>query len=475
MEKKERLFIPEPDTFRKYFVFLHWGALTTLLGLLTFKALFRFSLDSDYLEYHLPEALSFFGMTTFRPGPKFRMLLDGHPPLAHILQGVLVLISGRISTANGLSALAFLSAVFLLFRTSRQISIRWFLTGFLGIPILLIHYISGYIDLFSNLLVFAAFLMLFTFPVNRRHSALVHTCLFLVFVLAGHLSKFQMWPISWVLSFFMFLKLMRLSVKGRIGLPLSLIFLALLIAVNSVWAVRNTIKFDNPTYPVAPPFLEKAVTQPLPWSSRLEAGLMPGYFQKLPRILRFFYSLFEVNSFQFNAEYHWSIDQWNGPENTTPHHHLGGFFWLSMLLHTAVLSIAMATGKTSGSDLLPFFCAVMCVSLLPMNFYLRYWQFIPLILCFHTAFALPRLPIGFRQVIKGALLLSAMIVCFSLPEVFQLDLPDSPAEAAPIEVRSFWAEASVQPEKKWGICPAQSYAIFWSGPNLNEFKVQGCY
>lgn len=127
---------------------IHCLLICTVYLLLFGKALFEFSTDYDFLDYHLPGALSRFGLTSLIPHWQTQAIYDGFPPLANTMQGFLALICGRISAANSLNSVGLLLCLCgLKVLFGKKLSLRWFLTFCLSIPLVVRHLYSGYIDL----------------------------------------------------------------------------------------------------------------------------------------------------------------------------------------------------------------------------------------------------------------------------------------------------------------------------------------
>src|SRR5262245_63906969 len=115
---------------------LHWALLAAAYGRLLEKAYLRFPTDWDFLAYHLPGALGTFGLSSYTPEPRLVAVIAGFPPLPRIVEGLLVLATGRFSAAAALNlvGVAALGAG-LAWLYGRALSLRWLLTALLGVPL----------------------------------------------------------------------------------------------------------------------------------------------------------------------------------------------------------------------------------------------------------------------------------------------------------------------------------------------------
>src|SRR5262245_11700184 len=178
------------------FTALHWALLAAVYGRLAAKAFLRFPTDWDFLAYHFPGALQTWGLTTYTPEPRLIAVIAGFPPLPRIIEGALVLVTGRFSAAALLNFVGVAALVAgLLWLDGRALSLPWLLTALLAIPLCLIHLTSGYVDLFTACwLVLALAALSELEPGARRPRA--GAWLAIGALGAAQLAKFQSWPIA---------------------------------------------------------------------------------------------------------------------------------------------------------------------------------------------------------------------------------------------------------------------------------------
>jgi hypothetical protein len=466
-------------------VILHWLVLVTCYGLLTYSALLRFNVSWDYMAYHLPAALSRFGLTTYEPNPHLVEVIRGFPPLAHLTQGFLVYLTGRITAANGANAVAFLFAILVISRLFvGQISIRWFLTFCLAVPLVVMHFNSGYIDLFSGvflLLAFAALVLL------CREDSRINTAgtLFILSSTAASLSKCQAWPILAVLFFGFAFQIFWLLRQQKVVWQRASLLLILAVAGISAWPIRNTLVFDNPTYPFRPPLigslfsnysqglLDTSGTGP----PTFIANQTPAYLSGASPSWRFTSSMLELNRRFSQVPYSWPpLDRGENEGSQSPHHRMGGLFPITILALAALTGLGVRRGVVPILPLAVFVAAILFLAFfIPQNHELRYWLFIPLTLAYFAALSIKACREEEGLVIKVVFLSLTAFVWLSL------GLMSVPGEknvdaVAPAEARAFWHNQSSGKEATAVnmVCGKMPWTIFWSGPHLREFSVKEC-
>ncbi len=112
---------------------IHWGLLAVVFGFLAVRAALQFTPHWDTMMYHLPSALTLFGLTTYEPDPIIKGMLEGIPHGAHFAQGLFVLVSGRMSAANLINLVALAASALAVWRMTRETStLRWYLTALLA-------------------------------------------------------------------------------------------------------------------------------------------------------------------------------------------------------------------------------------------------------------------------------------------------------------------------------------------------------
>lgn len=453
---------------------LHWALLTAAYGRLAQVGFLHFPLDWDFLAYHLPGALATWGLTTYTPEPRLVAVIAGFPPLPRIVQGALILASGRFSAAGALNLIG-VAGLFagLAWLHGRRISLRWLATALLGVPLFVLHLESGYVDLFTAswlALGLAAFSELE--PDARRPRA--GGALVVAALGAAQLSKFQAWPVAAILGAAALVRFAALARAERLTRRAALVLAFALAVALGAWPVRNLVVFHNPVYPVQFPLAPGLFPNA---SVDADSGVynLPVWLADQPRPVRFLASALEWNRFHSGERFYWSLDQGaHADPARSPHHRLGG--WFPWTLAALVLGAwrARRAGKLPASAQLAFGAAVALVACLPQSHELRYWLFVPLSLAIATALGLAADVERPARALRAALVAGAAFVLF-VTHPFALD-PRPPDELAPPKAVAFWAAQRAHPRPEpVRICDVNPEGIFYAGPHFREYRVVACF
>lgn len=451
----------------------HDCALFLTYGFFTLKALLEFNPQWDYLAYHLPDALAWFKLTTYQPEPFLQRINAAWPPLAHLVQGALVFLTGRLSTANGANAVLFVAIVLMLRSLlGSLISWRWFLTTLLAVPLFMFHFVSGYTDLFANLWVLLAWGALLSLELQqtpaRRGESLGALCLGIA---GAALTKLQMWPAVGVIVVYSVLRLPRLNALGASSRKATLLILTLLVVTAATWPVRNLIVYQNPTYPVRFPLAPKF----FPNYSRLESTARdtPAYLRENAAPTAFLHSVLELNRLKSAEPYRWWLDQSAADGEQSPHHRMGGWNYVTVILMLACWGISIRKKLLPVAPTVLFFALGVTIAFIPQSHELRYWLFIPLVSALVVGRVLASGSFRYLLPLKLLLLLAAAYVV-GTTDLLSLDLREA-ATYAPAEAVSFWEEQKVNADKvPRTICGKMPNTVFWAGPTFNEFPVRAC-
>jgi hypothetical protein len=450
---------------------LHGALLAVLYGFLAVKAFLEFDQDWDFLAYHLPGALSAFGLTTYTPEPRLVAVNQGFPPLPRIVQGLLVLATGRHSAASGWNAIGCgLAALGLAALFGRRLAWRWLATALLAVPLFVLHLTSGYADLFAGASLALAFAATGELEGARPRRA---AALLVAALAAAMFTRYQAWPIAAIVGGAALLRLRALAGGGRLprGFAASA---ALAIALAGVaWPARNLARFGNPVYPVEFPlapglFPNATIDADSGWLNT------PHWLHPVPRPARFAVSVLEANRLRFGESYRWSLDQAAAIDPTrSPHTRMGGWFPLTVAALACGTALAVRARLVSRTALAAFGLSLVSVAFLPQGHELRYWLFVPLCLAIWTARALPAAPRLARHAIRATLLCAALFVLVAV-DPFGLDTR-TPAELAPRRAVAFWREAAARRDREPRvICGEMPHTLFFAGPTFREFRVIAC-
>ncbi|MDO8468682.1 MAG: hypothetical protein Q7S29_02900 [Candidatus Peribacter sp.] len=448
-------------------VALHWLILAGTYGFLILKAFLVFRPTYDFVWYHLPHALRLFHLTTFTYQPSLILRMKYFPPLAHLVQGFSVWVTGRMSAANGVGMVGLMAAVlamFLIFRNEKMV--RWFLTFCLAVPLIVLHMTIGYIDLFTGcmlLIGFVGFLGM-TLRLRLRLSGFI----FVAGLTAAMFSKALAWMPAIIFGLFGFVQIVRLvrshDITARLGWALGL---TLLIGIGA-FPTSNFLRYGSTNPDSYVPFTRLVLTRPS--DPILNTPALPPIVRGRMPPIPFLLSAFEINRLFSDEPYHWSFD-----ENFRPgsqHERMGGWFFVTVCIATVLLLIGFGKKIIPRFPLAAFFCAIAGISTILLYLELRYALFIPLIAAFLLSAFWDGYPRIIRLTAQTALILCALYVASQLPADFW-SMDTRPPEAfAPPEARAFWIQH--QNEKLTEPIPikrAGSMSIFWSGPTFSEIPV----
>ncbi len=451
--------------------FAHAALLGAVFAWLTLKAFLEFDLDWDFLAYHLPGALHLYGLTSYTPEPRLIAVNEGFPPLPRIVQGFLVLATGRHSAASGWNVVGCgVAALGLAALHGRAISWRWLATALLGVPLFVLHLTSGYVDLFAGAMLALGFAALGELEGERPRRAAVVLAAALG---AAMFTRFQAWPIAAIVGGTALLRLGALSARGRLSRGLAGAVVLAIVLAGVAWPARNLVRFGNPTYPVEFPLAPALFPNA---SIDADSGWLntPHWLHPAPRPLRFLVSVAEGNRLRFGESYRWSLDQAAAIDPTrSPHTRMGGWFPVTVAALLVGTALAVRAGLIARAALAAFALAVAAVALVPQGHELRYWLFIPLSLAVWTARALPRAPALARRALAATLLGAALYALVAV-DPFSLDVR-TPAELAPRRAVEFWRERTRRPDRATRrVCGEMPRTIFFAGPTFREFRVIAC-
>jgi hypothetical protein len=440
---------------------------TAVAVLLSLKAVLSFDRSYDYLAYHLPFALRHFGLTTFTPDSSLMKRFDGFPPLAHLAQGLLVKVTGRLSLANSIGLIGLVAVGLCARRVYEKFSLLVWIALLCSIPLIVTHAACGYIDLWTGCPLAVAFLGLELMQSERWKEG---ASLFIAGLTVAWFSKYQAWPVAVALigaaTWTLFIGRLR-----HHALAPKLIFFTLPAVLLLAWPLRNAIKFGNPTYPAKPPLFR--VNQAEPAAFEMALGQVPLAYKDWPRPLVFLASALELPRWTAPQKRGWSHSQGAGGQEN-PHHRMGGWF-LSFPIFLALGFMAWRKGRISSTMASAFLGAVAIVATLPQSHELRYWMFIPLTLSVIAARELTGAEFWQSKPHRGL----AIAVAVSIPIVLVgtshswLSLKiRTPEQSAPAAAKEYWRfRVEGTPAQVDVIHEDPGQAIYWAGPQFSSFTV----
>jgi hypothetical protein len=437
---------------------------SVLLLVIFISALVSFPAPWDFLSYHLPSALQKFDLTTFQPNYRLGEVIKGFPPAAHFVQGFLVWITGssRFAVLIGYISLAILLAA-LWIETHSLSKIIWATALFLCVPLLSLHLMCPYVDLWTGAWVGVA--IYFLFMSFQKGLSLQRVFFIAIAVLVAGLSKMQSWPILGVaLAYFSIAWIITSVTNGQKIKIRNFIFLLILSgSALLAWPLRNYLVYSNPTYPwsVGP----KSAVQ-----NEFSVGVgaasiddqAPAYLQEQPPVVKYLASVFEVGRI-WEPYVSYNFDMWKGGKDFV-HQRMGGWGVWTVLLFIFLL-ISQARAKESFRPVaLGFLAIFFAIGFISQGHELRYWLGLPIaiILCLVDS--------SDKMFPERRWMFYVAFVLTLIPVVGRIKLRLRTIEdMAPMEAQLFWKSADRN--QNYIIQDKLPNEIFWSGPDFNTFKV----
>jgi len=415
-----------------------------------------FTETSDFLWYHLPIALRMIGQTSFTPEKGVLGIEQAYPLLAEMIQSFLILLTGRLSAANGVNVIgALMASICIYVQFGQEFSWRWFFTFLLSVPAIVLHMSIGYNDLFAGFMILIGFAGLCGLALDRRK--IWSSCMVIIGLGCAMATKYPAWPSVFILvlfsGYYFFKKFRheRVLIINR-----SLFFIILLSIATSYYPVRNFIRFGNPTFPLG--------------TQSSASRDIPSYLINASRPVRFIHSVFELNRLYGDQQYRWTYDQGSGV--VTNHLRMGGWFYMTMIVLSTMLLYGILVRIIPFSIVIPHLIIIVLIAFTAWSNVLRYFLFIPLNSIFLFCAYSGQYPAKIRNIGQITLALCALFVLVTLrSEIFPLDLR-TPAEHAPAAAKKFWTQnLNIPHAQAIKIKVPGAYPIFWSGPTFTEIPV----
>jgi hypothetical protein len=431
-------------------------------------ALITYSKVWDFLAYHLPSALMKFNLTTYTPEKKLVEVIAGFPPLPHYFQGAMIFLTGSVRAANFIGLFSLFALIFFFWlEVKDKKKLHWALALCVSIPLLYLHLMHPYVDLFAGVFCgLALYYLLVTFVkgLSWQRSLLTVLSVFL----AG-LSKMQTWPVIGVAlgCYFLFWTwsfVRKSSTESKKIFLVTLIFSSLAL---SAWPVRNIILYSNPTYPWKPPVMSHLIPDgsyvlSVEKGAALVAGQEPRALSYLPKPAKFWFSVFELGRFQ-KPWFAYTADMWMGEESL--HHRMGGWgVWLVVFFIVGAFRISRGQ-KEIGAIFLSLLAICLAIGAISQGHELRYWLGIPI--CFALLFA--DLGTIFLERNRRWVFVVLLLSLASTSVRTKLRYTTM-ADVAPAQSMEFWKTAEKDQVYRVDQLP---FSIFWAGPDLNTFRVVG--
>jgi hypothetical protein len=353
-----------------------WTVLAvTLLALLARAGCHDVSQAWDSGYYHLPFAARLGGITSaseyvFNRDNQARFA--GFPLLGELLQGLLWRALARPQGANfvgwaaiPLCAWGITHAASARFETSGTRA-PWgmIVTGLVGIPLVMIHATSAYVDLPASCALATAFVRL-TLLSDERVRRMRELILLTALLATSTSMRLQHLPIA----------LLILSLLATRVWPRRSLLAALIVASPVVFWVplRNMLVHGNPVYPVELTILGHA----LPFVDTRYAS-SPVWLAHVPQPIRFLCSMLELGLPPLTEAARYSVDQWTPPQHAG--YRMGGSSGLGVLCAVVLVICALRRAQWPKRETTYLLLLLVCTACMPQSHELRYTLYAPLAL-----------------------------------------------------------------------------------------------
>ena len=386
-----------------------------------------------------------------------------------------------MSVANLIGPIAIgFSALAVWITTRGTGTLRWYLTGLLAVPMIVLHSTCSYIDLWNGAFLATGFVFLVQLIRWSRNgtaaiapNAAVAGCL-LAFAVSFN-SKYQSWPFILLFGFWMLAGIVLAWKRDARMARRCLGIVAACTPLFLIHPVKNALQHGNPTHPVYNPVMVPEGARNLLNPTILE-GVKPqiaiAYWESSGPT-RYVHSVFELSRLMPSKfPMNWSIDAGRYPVgNASPHYRMGGWFYATVLVFLLTICFGVRRGVLDWLSVCVFGSGAVFASFMPQSHELRYWLFLPMIAAYLSGEVLAKLPQYSAIVLKATLLACAGFVLWTVLAPFTINTAPA-AEYAPAMARKFWVARATDVDGRTITVSAHPRTIFWAGPNFNTFKVR---
>lgn len=332
----------------------------------------------DVWYYHLPFAARLTGIvdaSTYVFSADNEARFAGFPLLGELLQGIAWRATGHVAATN-LVSLAALFGLPIFLRRFFGAPLHLSVIALLAIPLVHTHATSSYVDLPANACITMLLLCV--------HRALVATeppsprflggCAVLAAAAAN--TKFQLVPIVTIASAVLLVLALRdvrqwtsAGAAARSRTWRRLAVFALAIPCVFATPIKNTLVHGNPVWPVELRVLGRSLPHV---DEAYESS--PRHLEGVPRPVRFFRSVLEIDNRPIATQRRWSLDQWTPPDERG--YRMGGYFGAYVVINLVALAGAAWRRRNRETRMaVALFAGVTVVaSLVPQSHELRYYM-----------------------------------------------------------------------------------------------------
>lgn len=429
----------------------------------------------DYPSYHLPFIVRDFNLSTWELWPNLLPLWEGYPPLGHAVQGLMFWLSGLPTLANAISTVAILLFVPTALVVVPRLEIGWLLIGFFGIPLFLMNYPTGGLDVWFSLGVLIQFMSLVAIISGDKrsylHEIFIASAAFVMF------SKMNGWAIAPFLS--CIYGVSQLRQLRRAPVDTACRFMSLAIAIG-FWPMRNWIVMGSPAWPIPlPPFSTLG-------NFAISPVVHPKMFVGVFGPITYLASFFEVTRLLTSEPMRWNFTMWQGgPES--PHQMMGGLNGAYMAVLVIFLVFMTWRRTIPKAVFFIWLASVALVSIQIQAYEQRYSLYIPLMLIsILLSYSKGNCALVLKFTMLSALVVSCVFCGFDGQLVFDNKYP---LMSKFLEIQKFWHEKSIGKTNKnaaefskFSCIPgadkqfvyADPLGIYFTGPLLNSINVKLC-
>lgn len=336
----------------------------------------------DELWYQLPAALHYVGKLTYEYAPTSPYLLKAlsDAPLLHIVQGILIVLSGTIKAAAWPGAIIMTLFVLTAWKVyGKAMNIMATIIFIASVPLLVLHMQVASTDLWVNALFAFSILAaerLWHAPAPRWAAL---SCLA---VLGAIYSKMTLWPLC---AFIGLLSAFIIALQCRRGLlPWKVLVIYAFVGgtLAPLWPLHLWTTYGNIFFPYPNPLAPSAPSLPLNPSETLsksracwrELNLAPSLLHvSNPRL--FFLSFFELTRVMTDVPMNWDIGQF---QPGTLHQRMGGFDGVTMAIGTFLIALGARYDLRLRFSAFLLLALTLITSVIMESHELRYFLFIPI-------------------------------------------------------------------------------------------------
>lgn len=456
----------------KVLAYLPLGLLIALVTRLAYISIYKWGPagQHDYPSYHLPFIVRTYNISTWDVWPNMLLLWEGWPPLGHLVQGAVILLTGKPAYANLVSTLAivlFIGAVRYIRPTLDRV---WLLLGFFALPMFMLNYPTGGLDVWFSLGTLVAFMALNALLLGddrlRMHVVFTLAVAFVTY------SKMNGWAVMLFFSGIYSLHMLRRIKTQTVAVLLA--WLAIAVAVGG-WPLRNWIIMGSPFWPIGIPGITLGGADP---SKFVSPVVQPDLFREIPRLLRYVVSFFEINRLFTDEPVRWSYTMWAGGSHSA-HQMMGGLNGALMVACVGYFILLLRRKAIPRVSLILLAGATLIAASLVQSHEMRYGLYIPLLLIYLC------IEYGgniYPKLFRAILLIGLVIICNDAIGMLKLKRSYPLHNVFP-EIKTFWRENAGKAgtgellcipdtDTKWTL--ADPLGIYFTGPTLKEFHIRVC-